>query len=128
MTETEEEAEVAVVRINLAVSSSLLGSPERPATRSSAKDCVPGLVLITTWVGWSSTYDVHGDEVEDVLYDRLWPLDNTGHHSLPPHVHLVSFTGQLTQHGAVLDTALWTLSWNITSPVPDRILTLVNTE
>ena len=87
---------MAVERINRAVSSSLLGSPERLATRSSVKDCVPGLFLINTRLGWSSTYDVHGDEGEDGLSDRLWPLDNTGHHSLPPHVHLASFTGQLT--------------------------------
>ena len=80
MTETEEEAEVAVERISLAVSSSPPGSPERPAapTRSSVRSCWWFLVVIILAAG-SPTYQVHG-EGDEVFFDRLWPLlDNTGH-------------------------------------------------
>ena len=48
MTETEEEAEVAVERISLAVSSSPPGSPERPAapTRSSVRVPIKSMVRV----------------------------------------------------------------------------------
>ena len=48
MTETEEEAEVAVERISLAVSSSSPGSPERPAaaTRSSVRVPIKSMVRV----------------------------------------------------------------------------------
>ena len=78
MTETEEEAEVAVLRISLAVSSSLAGSPERPPVSSSVRS--GGGLFVITLDSCSTFYQVHGDEGDEGLYETVWPQDSTGHH------------------------------------------------